>query len=123
VEANLPSLTCGELSIVPTREDKALQLVWSGRSTSRDPRGTLVPYFEQAFAAAERDAVALELRLAPLSLCNSATIAAIVDAIRIGRERSVPMTIVYDGSQRWQRVSFDPLRMFSSKQALEVRAA
>lgn len=82
-----------------------------------------MPYFEQAFAAAERDAVALELRLAPLSLCNSATIAAIVDAIRIGRERSVPMTIVYDGSQRWQRVSFDPLRMFSSKQALEVRAA
>jgi hypothetical protein len=116
----MESFSSGDFQITPIVEPDVTRLVWTGRGSMRDPRSLLVPYFQQVFAAARG---AVEMHLVGLAACNSATIAAVIDAIRLAREHALPISVVYDGSLRWQRTSFEALRMFGAQQAFTLRAA
>ena len=119
----LDAFTYGEHRIAVVQTDRCVRLLWSGRATMRDPRAALLPYFTDVFAAAKADGLGVEFHLVELQACNSATIASIIDATRLAREAEVPMEVVYDGAVRWQRTSFEALRMFATRQAFAVRAA
>lgn len=82
----------------------------SGRSASREAGRTLAPLFDQVLAEAKAEERALALHFEQLEYFNSSTIAALVQFIRAVHERGVGLTVVFDGKQRWQAMSFDALR-------------
>ena len=117
----LQELRSGELSIDSTVGSGCLRLEWRGRSAARDPRAILVPYFEQAIAVARDSGNPVEMHFEALDYFNSSTIAALIDAIRLGSEHRVPMVMFYKESVRWQRMSFDALRMFTREHDFQLR--
>lgn len=120
--SSLQALRAGELHIDCRVDSECLRLVWRGRSAVRDPREVLIPYFEQAIEVARRCGTRVEMHFEGLDYFNSSTIAALIDAIRIGSERGVPMVMIYKQDVRWQRVSFDALRMFTLERDFILRA-
>jgi hypothetical protein len=122
-EANpLDELRSGELRIDSKVDPECLRLTWHGRSAARDPRAVLVPYFEQAIAVARQSGTPLEMHFEGLDYFNSSTIAALIDAIRMGSEHRVPMVMVYKENVRWQRMSFDALKMFTAEHDFRIRS-
>ena len=117
----LQELRSGELCIDSSVAPEGLRLEWRGRSAARDPRAILIPYFEQAIAHARESGTPVEMHFEGLEYFNSSTIAALIDAIRLGSEHRVPMVMIYKQSVRWQRMSFDALRMFTSEHDFQLR--
>jgi len=121
-EANpLQELRSGELSIDSTVGPEGLRLEWRGRSAARDPRAILIPYFEQAIAVARDSGRPVAMHFEGLEYFNSSTIAALIDAIRLGSEHRVPMVMIYRENVRWQRMSFDALRMFTREHDFQLK--
>jgi len=118
----LHELRSGELCIDSTVGPECLRLEWRGRSAARDPRAILIPYFEQAIAVARTSGTPVEMHFEGLDYFNSSTIAALIDAIRLGSEHRVPMVMFYKENVRWQRMSFDALRMFTREHDFQLRA-
>ncbi len=87
-----------------------LRVLLSGRSASREAGRTLSPLFDRLLSEAKTRSLALALHFERLEYFNSSTIAALVQFIRVVHERGVALTVVYDGKQRWQAMSFDALR-------------
>jgi len=88
----------------------ALRVRLSGRSSSREAGKTLAPLFDRILAEAKAESRSLALHFEGLEYFNSSTIAALVQFIRAVHEQGVTLAVVYDGSQRWQAMSFDALR-------------
>ena len=88
----------------------SLRVLLSGRSASREAGRTLAPLFDRILADARSGSLALALHFEKLEYFNSSTIAALVQFIRVAHERGVALTVIYDGKQRWQAMSFDALR-------------
>jgi hypothetical protein len=82
----------------------------AGRSASREAGKTLAPLFDRALTEAKAESRALALHFERLEYFNSSTIAALVQFIRAVHDRGIGLTVVYDGRQRWQAMSFDALR-------------
>ncbi len=103
-----------QLEDVTARIDRStagsLGVLLSGRSASREAGKTLAPLFDRALADAGAGSLALVLHFERLEYFNSSTIAALVQFIRVVQERGIALTVVYDGKQRWQAMSFDALR-------------
>lgn len=92
-EANeLQELRSGDLHIDSTIDPACLRLVWRGRSAAPDPRAVLLPHFEHALDVAHKAGTGIEMHFEGLDYFNSSTIAALIDAIRLGSERHVPVT-------------------------------
>ena len=107
-------LSAGDLTIVPRQASAgaALELVWSGKSNDRQPGKILSPYFTKALQHASAQSVPLELHFETLDYLNSSTITAIIQVIQDARARGVKLVIVFDPNRRWQKLSFDALRVF-----------
>lgn len=107
-------LSAGDLTIVPRQAGAgaALELVWSGKSNDRQPGKILGPYFNKAIQHAASQSVPLELHFETLDYLNSSTITAIIQVIQEARGRGVKLVIVFDPNRRWQKLSFDALRVF-----------
>jgi hypothetical protein len=121
-EANpLQVLQSGELRIESRVDPDCLRLEWRGRSAARDPRAVLIPYFEQAIEVARRSGTPVEMHFEGLDYFNSSTIAALIDAIRLGSEHRVRLVMIYREDVRWQRMSFDALKMFTQEHDFHLR--
>lgn len=120
--AQVQELRSGELQIDARIEPERVHLAWQGRSSARDPRSVLVPYFERAISVAHERAVPVEMHFEDLAYFNSSTIAALIDGIRLASERGVPVVMVYKQDVRWQRMSFDALRAFTRQHDFQLRA-
>jgi hypothetical protein len=107
----METIELGDLSAALDRgADGVLRVRFSGRSASREAGKTLAPLFDRILAEAAAQSRALALHFERLEYFNSSTIAAVVQFIRGTQDRAVGLTIVYDGKQRWQAMSFDALR-------------
>jgi len=101
----------GDLAAALDRQDSGvLRVRLSGRSSSREAGKTLAPLFDRVLADARAEARALTLHFEKLEYFNSSTIAALVQFIRTAHQGGIALSIVYDGRQRWQSMSFDALR-------------
>ena len=101
----------GDLTAVLDKENAgALRVRLSGRSSSREAGRTLAPLFDRVLSEAKSEARALALHFEKLEYFNSSTIAALVQFIRAAHEMGVALSVVYDGTQRWQSMSSDALR-------------
>jgi hypothetical protein len=88
----------------------SLRVRLSGRSSSREAGKTLAPLFDRILSEAKKEGLLLALHFEKLEYFNSSTIAALVQFIRSAHETGVSLSVVYDGQQRWQAMSFDALR-------------
>lgn len=107
----MESLKADDLTIdvndtVPGR----LGLTWLGRSNGRSPGTVLHPFFQDVFSQARLQNARVEMNFRRLEHFNSSTIAVLIQVINAAREEGVELVIRYDGSLRWQALSFDALR-------------
>jgi hypothetical protein len=121
----MQSLIVGDLRIEAMEDGvyPAVQLLWKGKSNHRYPGDVLAPYFRDVLALASTRRVAIELHFEKLEHFNSSTISSIIQLIQDSRGRSVKLILVYDHSLKWQKLSFDALRVFARDDLLELRAA
>ena len=104
-------------------EDAApLVLVWRGKSDDRYPGKVLGPYFAKVLEAAGGRRCAVEMHFEKLDHFNSSTIAAVIRFIQDARVRGVRLVLVYNQQLKWQKLSFDALRVFAKDDLLELRA-
>jgi hypothetical protein len=90
-----------------------IRLLWMGRSTARNPGEILVPYLREVFQqAAARGGVPVEMHFEAMEHFNSSTVAALIYLIQDARGRHVPLVFVYDQNLKWQKLSFDAMRVF-----------
>ena len=119
----MQSLIVGDLRIEAMEDGiyPAVQLLWKGKSNCRPPSETLAPYFRDVLAMANDHKVPLELHFEKLEHFNSSTITSIIKLIQDARSRPVKLVLVYDPSLKWQKLSFDALRVFAKAGLLELR--
>ncbi len=97
-----------------------MRLIWRGKSTERYPAQTLAPFFAKVLQQATKDGLAIEMHFQDLEHFNSSTISAVIQLIQDARQRKVKMSVIYDPKLRWQKLSFDALRVFSGSDGLLV---
>jgi hypothetical protein len=119
VTSPAPKSTLGSLQSEGLRIDAdvveltgTLRLYWKGRSGARSPAAVLTPYFERALADVSARGVPLEMHFEQLEHFNSSTVAALIHLIQSARSRDVRLIFVYDQNLKWQKLSFDALRVF-----------
>jgi hypothetical protein len=117
----MENLVAGDLEIVAADPgpEGPLVFTWLGKSDDRHPARILVPYFTAILDAAAGRAV--EMRFAEVDHLNSSTIAAIIRFIQDARARGARLVLVYDQALKWQKLSFDALRVFARDDLLELR--
>jgi hypothetical protein len=118
-------LVVGDLRIEAVADEvsASVQLVWRGKSNHRHPGEALAPYFREVLAIANHRKLPLELHFENLEHFNSSTISSIIQLIQDARARSVKLVLVYDQALKWQKLSFDALRVFARDEMLELRSA
>jgi hypothetical protein len=105
------TITLADLTAQLDRSDlSTLRIRLSGKSASREAGKVLAPLFDQALSTATGEHRGLALHFEKLDYFNSSTIAALVQFIRAAQRASVALTVVYDGTAKWQAMSFDALR-------------
>lgn len=115
------ALTFGDLRI--QTGDNPLQFVFLGKSSAREPLDDLRPHFEAWIADAGARGAPLELRFERLDHMNSGTITALIFLIDRCEAQRVLLKLVYAKAKKWQRLSFEALRVFQKEGApLEVVA-
>lgn len=123
----MDSLVAGDLIIElraePAGDGDALCCVWKGKSNERQPGKLLAPYFEQLIHEAGARQVSLEMHFEELEHFNSSTITALIGLIQRARRDGVKLVLVYDQGLKWQRLSFDALRVFDKRDELFVLRA
>ena len=110
------------LMIRATTSGTAVHLAWVGRSKDRQPSVLLTPYLGRAIDCAAERKVPLEMRFEGLEFFNSATVMVLVQAIHAAKTRAVPLRFLYAAKVEWQRLSFEPMRIFEGGGAFEVVA-
>jgi hypothetical protein len=96
-----------------------IRLTWKGRSGARNPSEFLMPYFRSILEiAAKRGRVGVEMHFEGLEHFNSSTVAALIHLIQDARGKQVPLVFVYDQNLKWQKLSFDAMRVFVKSDGL-----
>jgi hypothetical protein len=110
-----------KLAVNPARAD-ALELSWLGRSNDRYPGKLLTPYWQIALAEAAERAVPIELHFQKLEHFNSSTITVIIQFIQEARNRGARLVMIYDQALKWQKLSFDAMRVFAKDELFQLRS-
>ena len=119
----MQGLVVGDLRIEAIEDEASpsVRLLWRGKSNSRQPSAMLGPYFRDVLATASARGVPLVLRFEQLEHFNSSTITSVIKLIQDARSRAVKLVLVYDPALKWQKLSFDALRVFVKDHVLELR--
>ena len=121
----MENLVADDLTIEAAEPDPAspLVLTWKGKSDDRHPAKILGPYFASVLDRAAARPSAVEMHFEKLDHFNSSTIAAVIRFIQDARARGVKLVLVYNQALKWQKLSFDALRVFARDDLLELRTA
>ena len=114
----MDSLQAGDLRIDVAESDTTLSLHWLGMSNERQPEKVLKPFFATVLDAASSQSKAVVLHFEQIERFNSSTILCIIQLIQEARNRNIRLEAVYDQTRKWQRLSFDALRIFAKSDGL-----
>jgi len=109
----------GALTITASLDAEAgqLNLRWTGKSIERDPAKFLQPLFEQWTAEAEKGNLVFSMDFSQLEYMNSSSVTPIIFLIQDLKRRNLRQVIRYDGTIKWQQLSFSALRVFTGGQS------
>lgn len=122
---SMEDLVSGELKIlVQSKPPHTFEVHWTGKSNARNPGATLLPYFTALLRNASETSSSIEMHFERLEHFNSSTITAIIQLIQDARAHNLRITLYFDPLVKWQKLSFDALRVFSKGDGLlELRGA
>ena len=83
---------------------------WTGQSISRTPGASLRPFFDELLTQAATEKAAVKMHFEDLEHFNSSTISALMQLINSAQAKGVQLQVIYDGTVKWQALSFDALR-------------
>lgn len=117
------NLIAGDLTLTtqPARLD-AIELVWTGKSNDLYPGKQLTPYLQTALSEATERRMPLEMQFDKLDHFNSSTITLLIQFIQEARQRGVRLVMIYNEAVKWQKLSFNALRVFTKDAWLELRS-
>jgi hypothetical protein len=99
-----------DLAVDWSQDGTRQRLVFTGRSMSRHPALIMGPMWHQVLQVAKDAGGGVELDFLKLEHFNSSTISALVQFINEAHHDHVKLLIRYDGSQKWQVLSFEALQ-------------
>jgi len=102
----------------PLSKEGTLRVDWSGKSSAREPSKVLAPFFKDVANQAAEGATSLEMHFEGIDHFNSSTITALIQLIQDLRRQQTRLVLVYDPTQKWQKLSFDALRVFQKDDGL-----
>ncbi len=115
----MENLQQGDLTIEVTEATPgAYQCTWKGKSNERNPPEILRPWFDRLLATVTERKGSIEMHFEKIEHFNSSTITALIRLIQSCRKNNVKLTMVYDQTLKWQRLSFDALRVFEKNDDL-----
>ena len=113
------NLQSGDLTIeVAVTPESVFKCTWKGKSNERNPPEILRPWFDALLAAVGQANGTVEMHFEKIEHFNSSTITALIRLIQICRKTNVKLVMVYDQTLKWQRLSFDALRVFEKNDDL-----
>lgn len=102
-------LSFGELHVVMEDGDPEVLVVeLTGRSNMRSPGDFLRPWFDGLIARATGTR-RIEIHFEKLEHFNSSTIAVLVQVMNDAAQAKVRLVLFYDGSLKWQQMSFEAI--------------
>ena len=115
----MENLSFGDLTIeVAESPATVFQCTWKGKSNERNPPEILRPWFDKLLATVTERKGSIEMHFEKIEHFNSSTITALIKLIQVCRKSNVKLVMVYDQSLKWQRLSFDALRVFEKNDDL-----
>lgn len=117
-------LAAGDLEVRASEKPGCLVLEWRGKSNDRQPGRVLDPYFAAVVDEAAAKGASIEMRFEALEHFNSATITSVIGVVQQARARGVKLLLVYARGLKWQKLSFEALRVLGKSDGLlEIRPA
>jgi hypothetical protein len=115
----MEDLKNGDLTIeVAELPGSVFSCTWKGKSNERNPPEVLKPWFDKLLAGAVERKGTIEMHFEKIEHFNSSTITALIKLIQICRKSNIKLAMVYDQTLKWQRLSFDALRVFEKNDDL-----
>lgn len=109
----MPLFSSGELIIETEKPSSDLvRLYWRGRSVARKPEEALAPFLSNLLSEAQRAGAGVEMHFETLEFFNSSTVSVLVQFLHNARRAGVHLSFIYLPSVRWQKLSFEALRVF-----------
>ena len=115
----MENLQFGDLTIeVAVTPEAVFRCTWKGKSNERNPPEILRPWFDKLLASATEKHGTIEMHFERIEHFNSSTITALIRLIQTCRKATIKLVMVYDQTLKWQRLSFDALRVFEKNDEL-----
>ncbi|MDX2090662.1 MAG: hypothetical protein SFX73_22575 [Kofleriaceae bacterium] len=115
----MENLQSGDLTIeVAVTPDSVHQCTWKGKSNERNPPEILRPWFDKLLSTVGEKKGSIEMHFEKIEHFNSSTITALIRLIQSCRKANIKLVMVYDQTLKWQRLSFDALRVFEKNDEL-----
>ena len=106
-------LNSGDLTIEHSqRGPETIRLDWKGRSNARRPDEVINPFLSDVLAQARSGTAEIEMHFETLEYLNSSTVGVLVQFLHRARAGGVPLSFNYSPNVRWQKLSFEALRVF-----------
>ena len=103
-------------------EEGAVYVVWSGRSTGREPGPFIVPVLARAIELGREQNKPLILDFQNIAYMNSSTITPIIRLLGKAKRAVNTVRVLYKKDLKWQELSFTALEVFQTPdQRIEIR--
>lgn len=110
------------LTLEVTDTPDTIHVTWLGKSLSRKPSTFITPVLTDCLSVATAKDKAVVVDFRKLEYMNSSSITPVIKILERAKRGTVPVTIIYDRSQRWQDLSFSALEIFQTRDnRIEIR--
>lgn len=106
--------TSSLLSIRVTEDSQAITAIWTGKSIEREPGKFITPLLVRLVKRCSEQNRRLLLDFQSIAYMNSSTITPIIKILERAKRGSSRVTVIYDGSSKWQELIFSALTIFST---------
>ena len=109
------TFTNDDLTLEIVDADTSIEIRWFGKSIDREPGNFLNPILSDLLMEGKKKKKRLILEFRDLAYMNSSTIMTISKFLENGNDGNNKITIRYDLERRWQKLSFNALKIFQTQ--------
>jgi hypothetical protein len=110
------------LTIEVREQGTAVEVIWKGKSTARDPGLFILPVLAKVLELANQKNKPLVLDFCNLEYMNSSTVTPLIRILDQVKKGTINLRIQYDKSLKWQALNFTALEVFhTDDKRIEIR--